>query len=208
VSALSRRDQQGDLQFQKKPKKLPVGIPSIKISSPLMELDKGPNGDDEDGSTTVVSQYGGTASRSAAWYDCSRSERRSHAKSVRHTGGPSFCSSSETHSGPSRLSVSDSCAFGLAARLPKIPLLPAPTTRDAGRGLFWRGRKDIGRIPPRKYLPCRTSGRRTGSVGTSPLVFPGAGLMAEYGWNGGGDDGGRVCVAQHEPAISAGKKLT
>jgi hypothetical protein len=43
-------------RFQKKPKKLPVGIPSINISSPLIELDNGPNGEFEDGNTTVVSQ--------------------------------------------------------------------------------------------------------------------------------------------------------
>ena len=54
-----------DVRFQKKPKKLPDGMPSIKISSPLIELDRGPNGEPEDGSTTVVSQYAGTTSRSA-----------------------------------------------------------------------------------------------------------------------------------------------
>lgn len=44
-------------------------MPSMRISSPDIELDNGPNGDEEEGSTTVVSQYGGTASRKAAWYD-------------------------------------------------------------------------------------------------------------------------------------------
>jgi hypothetical protein len=55
--------------FQKKPKKLPDGIPSIKISSPLSDEVRGPKGELLEGRTTVVSQYVGTASRKAAWYD-------------------------------------------------------------------------------------------------------------------------------------------
>ena len=55
-----------DLRFHTKPKKLPDGMPSIRISSPLIELCNGPQGEFEEGKTTVVSQYGGTASRSAA----------------------------------------------------------------------------------------------------------------------------------------------
>lgn len=62
--------QKVDVQFQTKPNILPLGIPSIRISSPLIELCNGPQGELEDGRTTVVSQYGGTASRRAAWYDC------------------------------------------------------------------------------------------------------------------------------------------
>jgi hypothetical protein len=42
--------------FHMKENKLPTGMPSMRISSPDMELDNGPKGDDEDGSTTVVSQ--------------------------------------------------------------------------------------------------------------------------------------------------------
>lgn len=64
-----------DVQFQKNPKKLPEGIPSISTSSPLIEEDKGPKGELEEGRTTVVSQYVGTASRRAIWYDCERSAR-------------------------------------------------------------------------------------------------------------------------------------
>jgi hypothetical protein len=44
------------------------------------------------------------------------------------TGGPSFCSSSGAYSGPSCL-CSAGPVVGLADRLVKIPLLPAPITR-------------------------------------------------------------------------------
>jgi len=53
---LGHRTGSGSLLFQRKPKKFPEGIPSMRISSPLREEVRGPNGELLDGSTTVVSQ--------------------------------------------------------------------------------------------------------------------------------------------------------
>lgn len=94
------------------------------------------------------------------------------------TGGPSFCSTSDTYSGP----VCPSCPFpvdwsGRADKLANTPAFRAPITRDPGVGGFCRGRMEVGRIPPRK---CRGgTGRWTGDVGTMPLVLPGAGWLEE-----------------------------
>ena len=37
-----------------------------------------------------------------------------------------------------------------------------------------------------------------GEEGMRPLVLPGAGFWAEYGWNGGGDSGGWVYTVASE----------